>query len=90
MSVALLAFSSQAADTPSGSTNAPATTNAPHFSSKFAERLHQLKERDATNKVPDRLLSPLPPRLPVKPPVVLWPPLPPEPGSPVPRYKPGI
>ena len=53
-SVAMLAITSQAADTPSASTNALTTTNAPHFSSKFAERLHQLRERDATNKVPDR------------------------------------
>jgi len=78
-SVALLAFSSQAADTPSGSTNAPAATNAPHFSSKFAERLHQLREREATNKVPNRLPSPVQPFQPIKPPVVFWPPIPPEP-----------
>jgi C-terminal processing protease CtpA/Prc len=54
MSVTLLAFSSQAADTPSGSTNAPAATNALHFSSKFAERLHQIREHQVTNQIPDR------------------------------------
>jgi len=79
-SVAMLAIPSQAADTPSGSTNAPAATNALHFSSKFAERLHRLKERDATNRAPDRLTSPaVLPYQPIKRPVVLLPPIPPEP-----------
>jgi hypothetical protein len=52
--VALLAVSSQAADTPTGCTNAPATTNALHFSSKFSERLHQIREHQVTNQIPDR------------------------------------
>jgi hypothetical protein len=61
-SVALLSFSSLAADTPSDSktpslsvvTNAPAVTNAPHLHPTFTERLHQIQKRDATNRVPDR------------------------------------
>jgi len=99
-SVAMLAFCSQAADLPSGSTNAPAATNAPHFSSKFAERLHQLKERDATNKVPDRvsqqaLIEKQKQQLQLQHDEIrkrdgaLLPPLPPNPESPVPRYKSG-
>ena len=85
MSVALLAFSSRAADTPSGSTNAPTVTNAPHLHPTFTERLHQIQKHDATNKAPDHLTSPkfveqqIQQSQPIKRPVVVLPPIPPEP-----------
>ena len=62
-SIALLAFSSRAADIPSDTktpslsvaTNAPTVTNAPHLHPTFTERLHQIQKREGiTNRVPDR------------------------------------